>query len=145
MPREGLPYFFCTAEEDGQACLKKVGLVSFCPLLEHLPRVSLPQLMICVYMFGTMSQMVDARHETRLSEKTVSAVYHTLRQMLCDFMVLRNENVHLGGPDLSGSLVWRAETMAMLKRLVLRFLRTEKILAPSWRLAISIGHCRGGK
>ena len=46
--------------------------------------------------------MADAIHETRLSEKTVSAIYHTLREMLCDFMLLRNENVHLGGPDLSG-------------------------------------------
>ena len=41
-------------------------------------------------------EVVDAVHETRLSEKTISHIYTTLRQMLCDFMLQRNE--HIGWP-----------------------------------------------
>ena len=95
VPKEGLPYFFCVQEtdDDGKKCLKKGPLVSFCPLLEVLPRVPLPDLVVAIYMFGTMAQMVDTVHETRLSRATVAQIYTTLRQMLCDFMLMRNEHV----------------------------------------------------
>ena len=49
-------------------------------------------------------EVVDAVHETRLSEKTISHIYTTLRQMLCDFMLQRNEHIHLGGRGVASPL-----------------------------------------